>query len=104
MNIPLLSIVIATKNRQKYALSAVESILSIEDGRIEVIIQDNSDDENLSTMLQQYKSDPRLVYRYTPPPFSSIDNFNAAVELSSGEYICLIGDVLVFSAVGSGWT
>jgi glycosyltransferase involved in cell wall biosynthesis len=89
---PLLSIIIATKNRQKYALSAVDSILSLNDDRIEVVIQDNSDDRNLSAMLEPFMSDKRLVYRYTPPPFSSIDNFNAGVELSKGEYVCLIGD------------
>src|SRR5690349_17226070 len=90
--IPLLSIVIATKNRQKYAIHAVESILSLNDDRIEVVIQDNSDIADLSSRLSKFKSDSRLKYRYTPPPFSSIDNFNAAVELSSGEYVCLIGD------------
>lgn len=89
---PLLSILIATKNRQKYAQLAVESILSVIDSRIEVIVQDNSDSMGLEQSLASYKSDTRLKYRYTPPPFSSIDNFNAAIELSSGEYVCLIGD------------
>lgn len=90
--IPLLSIVIATKNRQKYAVHAVESILSLNDDRIEVVVQDNSDVSDLSSRLAKFESDSRLKYRYTPPPFSSIDNFNAAVELSTGEYLCLIGD------------
>lgn len=90
--IPLLSILIATKNRQKYCLSAVESILMLSDDNIEVIVQDNSDDTNLENLLSPYFQDNRLTYRYTPPPFSSIDNFNAALELASGEYVCLIGD------------
>lgn len=88
----LLSILIATKNRQKYCLSAVESILSLPDENIQVVVQDNSDDQTLSNMLEPFIGDPRLVYRYTPPPFSSIDNFNAALELATGEYVCLIGD------------
>lgn len=89
---PLLTIIIATKNRQKYAQHAVESILSIDDNRIELVIQDNSDTNDLSFQLSKYTSDKRLRYRYTSPPFSSIDNFNAGIELSTGEYICLIGD------------
>ncbi|HFG4548583.1 glycosyltransferase family 2 protein [Acinetobacter baumannii] len=89
---PLISILIATKNRQKYCLSAVESILKLPNSNIQVIVQDNSDDTTLSIMLESLMSDSRLVYRYTPPPFSSIDNFNAAIELATGEYICLIGD------------
>jgi hypothetical protein len=36
--------------------------------------------------------DNRLHYRYTPPPLSMIDNFNAALELVTGEYLCIIGD------------
>lgn len=89
---PLISILIATKNRQKYCLSAVESILNLTDKNIQVVVQDNSDDRSLETMILPFMGDSRLIYRYTPPPFSSIDNFNAAIELATGEYICLIGD------------
>lgn len=91
-NKPLLTIAIATKNRDKYCLSAVESILSLPDQNIQVVVQDNSDVQQLDNLLQPYRSDSRLVYNYTPPPFSSIDNFNAALELVTGEYVCLIGD------------
>ncbi|MEG0031598.1 glycosyltransferase family 2 protein [Acinetobacter sp.] len=89
---PLISILIATKNRQKYCLSAVQSILRLPNANIQVVVQDNSDDTTLNEMLKSLLGDSRLVYRYTPPPFSSIDNFNAAIELATGEYICLIGD------------
>lgn len=89
---PLISILIATKNRQKYCLSAVESILSLSDNDIEVVVQDNSDDKSLQDMLQPFMQDSRMIYRYTPPPFSSIDNFNAALELATADYVCLIGD------------
>lgn len=89
---PLISILIATKNRQKYCLSAVESILMLPNKNIQVVVQDNSDNKNLERMLRPFICDSRLVYRYTPPPFSSIDNFNAAIELATGEYVCLIGD------------
>jgi len=89
---PLLSIVIATRNRIPYAISAIQSILEISDSRLELIIQDNSDSRELESFIQGNVADSRMVYRYTPPPFSSIDNFNAALELSSGEYVCMIGD------------
>lgn len=90
---PLISILIATKNRQRYCLSAVKSILALDSQKIQVVVQDNSDEpEILKNMLLPYISDSRLIYHYTPPPFSSIDNFNAAIELATGEYVCLIGD------------
>ncbi len=89
---PLLSIIIATKNRQKYAESAVASILRIPDPRLELIIQDNSDEGSLVTALEVHLGDSRLKYQYTPPPLSIVGNFNKAIELSTGEYVCMIGD------------
>jgi glycosyltransferase involved in cell wall biosynthesis len=90
--LPLLSIVIASRNRVPCAISAIQSILEIPDPRLELVVQDNSDSRELESYVHDNIEDNRLRYRYTPPPFSSIDNFNAAVELATGEYVCLIGD------------
>jgi len=89
---PILSIVIATKNRVPYCINAIDTILSFPDNDFELIIQDNTDNLELKTYIESNISDKRLVYNYTPPPFSSIDNFNAAIGLSIGEFVCLIGD------------
>jgi hypothetical protein len=67
------------------------SILENKEFNFELVIQDNSDTYELKIFCQNIV-DSRLVYDYTPPPFSSIDNFNAVLELASGEYLCLIGD------------
>lgn len=87
-----LSICIATRNRSKYCINAIESLLSKPWDDVEFVIQDNSDDVFLKDYVKNNFSDSRLIYNYTPPPFSSIDNFNSVISLSSGEYICLIGD------------
>lgn len=89
---PLLSILLATKNRQKYCLSAVESILEINDSRIEVVVQDNSDDDSLRTMLAKFNHDKRLVYNYESSVLSFVDNFSLAIEYATGKYVCAIGD------------
>jgi Glycosyltransferases involved in cell wall biogenesis len=89
----LLSVIIPTKNRQKYVLGAVEQILNINDNRIQIIIQDNSDDDTLLESLQNYKAvNERLKYNYTPGIISFVDNFSIAVGLADGEYVCIIGD------------
>ena len=90
--LPLLSIVIASRNRVPYAISAIQSILEIPDPRLELVVQDNSDSRELESWVHENVKDVRFRYQYTPPPFSSIANFNAAVALASGEYVCLIGD------------
>lgn len=89
---PLLSVVIATRNRIPYCQSAIESILDIADARLQLVIQDNSDDPALGAWVAARVPDARLCYRYSPPPLSSIGNFNAALALATGTYVCLIGD------------
>ena len=89
---PLLSIVVATKNRVPYCISCIESILSLEYPNFELVIQDNTDNFELKKYIHSRVFDKRLKYQYTPPPFSSIANFNAALELATGEYVCMIGD------------
>jgi glycosyltransferase involved in cell wall biosynthesis len=89
---PLLSIVIPTRNRTRYAISAIQSILGIVDSRLELVVQDNSDVRELEVYVRDHITDCRFRYRYTPPPLSLIDNVNAAVDLATGEYVCLIGD------------
>jgi len=91
-NVPLLSVVIPTRNRQEYAISCIESILRIPDPELEIVVQDNSDTRKLEELLHQNVQDSRLRYRYTPTSLSIIDNFDAAVRLATGEYLCLIGD------------
>jgi glycosyltransferase involved in cell wall biosynthesis len=88
----LLSIIIATKNRVRYCIDAIETTLSLPDEDIELVVQDNTDNKELEDYIKQRPHDKRLKYHYTSPPFSSIDNFNAAVELATGEYLCMIGD------------
>jgi len=89
---PIFSILIATKNRIQYCINVIETILKYNDSDFELVIQDNSDSLELKKFVDENITDKRLKYNYTPPPFSSIDNFNAAIELAEGEYICLIGD------------
>jgi len=91
-SLPVLSVVIPTRNRVPYAISTIQSILEIPDPRLELVVQDNSDSRDLEFYVHENIKDNRFRYRYTPPPFSSIDNFNAALEMTTGEYLCLIGD------------
>ncbi len=91
-NLPLLSIIIPTRNRQKYAISAITSILSISAPDFELVIQDNSDSRDLEEYIRNRVNDFRLQYNYTPTPLSFVDNFDSAVRLASGKYLCIIGD------------
>jgi glycosyltransferase involved in cell wall biosynthesis len=88
---PLLSIVIATKNREFYCIEAIKSILMITNNTVEIAISDNSDTEQVKEFVTQLNDD-RIVYRYDVSPISSIENFNRCLGLATGEYVCMIGD------------
>ncbi|MNT58405.1 Spore coat polysaccharide biosynthesis protein SpsA [compost metagenome] len=59
-DIPLLSIIIPTRNRKEYAASAIRSILSIPSEDFELIVQDNSDNDELLALLASQAHDTRL--------------------------------------------
>lgn len=89
---PLLSVIIPTRNRQKYAISTINSILSISDPELQLVVQDNSDLHLLKDYVNEYIDDDRLCYNYTPSPLSPLNNFNHAMSLATGDYVCIIGD------------
>lgn len=88
---PLLSIVIATKNREYYCIEAIKSILSIKSEEIQLGIADNSDSGKVKEFVDSL-DDTRIVYKYDNSPTSSIENFNRCMSLATGEYVCMIGD------------
>jgi hypothetical protein len=89
---PLLSIVIPTRNRQEYAASCITSLLRVPSPDVEIIVQDNSDSNELSRLLQQRVGDHRLLYALRSGRLSVIDNCNHAIARATGEYVTLLGD------------
>lgn len=88
----LLSIIIPTKNRQEFALSTITQAIVTTNENVQIVVQDNSDNKTLEDMLGDIKKEKRLKYGYTNETLSFVDNFNQAVELADGEYVCIIGD------------
>lgn len=91
-NTPILSILIPTKNREKYALNIVQHILAISNNKFQIIIQDNSETNKLEHLLTEYKSDERLRYYYHNEVLSFVDNFSFGISKCTGEYVTIIGD------------
>ncbi|OUC60282.1 glycosyltransferase family 2 protein [Acinetobacter seifertii] len=87
----LLSVIVPTRNRQIYCIDAVKTILKDLDERCELVIQDNSSDDCLRKQLENL-ADSRIVYNYNPQPLSFIDNFEEAINLSSGDFFIVLGD------------
>jgi len=92
-NVPLLSVIIPTKDRYATLIPVVEAILSrVSDHRLEVVVQDNSGDNNEAGPLLQMARDSRLKYHHEAKPMSLNDNTSAAINHSTGEFVLFIGD------------
>ena len=59
----LLSVIIPTKNRAFYCIRAVDQILSLKDNRIQIVIRDNSDTNELEKIIRE-KSSKTIKYDY----------------------------------------
>lgn len=94
MPAPLLSVVIPTHNRARYAMHAIASVLSQGDERLEVVVSDTSTDGELQRWVASSPvgQDPRLHYFRPAQRLDMTGNHNAAVAAAQGEFLCLIGD------------
>lgn len=92
----LLSVVIPTHNRARYAIHAIASLLAIPSTELEIVVSDTSTDGELSAQLTSrtslFLNDPRLKYVRPVGKLDMTGNHNAAIEAATGEYVCLIGD------------
>jgi glycosyltransferase involved in cell wall biosynthesis len=89
---PLLSIVIPSRNRAAYSKSTIQSILSIRSPNLQLVVEDNSDSDQLATWVKETIDDSRLVFSHSLIPVSMVKNYDRAVLRATGEYVSLIGD------------
>lgn len=88
----LVTVVVPTHNRSKYAIACVQGLLDISSEKLQVVVHDTSNDECLLAQWAKTNTDPRLRYVHWPERLSMTDNHERALALAEGEYICLIGD------------
>ncbi len=89
---PLLSIIIPTRNRAEYAISAINSILKIDSDLLELVVQDNSEEDRLSDYIASKVTDQRLKYTHIKQRLDIIANFNMGLNSATGEYFTFLGD------------
>lgn len=90
---PLLSIIIPTKDRYATLLPVVQALLSYVPGHdYEIVIQDNSTPGQIPADLRLNLNDSRIRYFHHSEHMSIVQNTIAAIENASGDYLCFIGD------------
>ncbi|HEY3864049.1 MAG TPA: glycosyltransferase family 2 protein [Verrucomicrobiae bacterium] len=91
MNTPLVSILIPTYNRPEYLRRAVESCLSQTYPHYEVVITDNSTNDDSEKLAAAWTS-PRVRYSRNPGNIGPTASCNRAVSLAQGKYLKFLMD------------
>lgn len=89
---PLVSILIPAYNRPKYLEEALKSVINQTYKKIEIIICDDSTDENVKNMIQPYLSKYPNIKYYKNEENLFVLNWNKCFELSKGKYINYLMD------------
>ena len=89
---PLISIFVPTKNRYQFLKNLITLIESYKDERVELVIQDNTED-NSAIMEYMSCNDYHYTRYYHYSEFLTMSqNSDLAFSHCRGEYVCMIGD------------
>lgn len=86
-----ISVLLPTRNRLAYLKYAVETVTSQDYDDWELIISDNFSEEDIAGYAGSL-GDSRIKYYRTDSFVSVTDNWNNALEKSSGDYVIMLGD------------
>ncbi|MDK1386803.1 glycosyltransferase family A protein [Sinorhizobium sp. 8-89] len=95
---PRFSIVIPSRNRADLALSALQSVLEQDFRDFEVIVSDNSDEDESKALfraLQPFSADPRFRYIKPQRPLPMTAHWEWAVAHATGEYVGILTDRMI---------
>lgn len=89
---PIISVVVPTKNRYKYLKHLISLVESFQDNRIELLIQDNSDDNSEILDFLSGKELISTIYHHDSDKLSMGENAERGINKAAGDYVCFIGD------------
>ena len=96
MRSPTFSVILPTKNRPELLSYVIDSILMQDFPDFELIISDNSDDDQSFELLKQYQ-DSRIKY-FKTGSLSMVENWNYGYSQAIGKYFLLIIDKYLMKA------
>ncbi len=89
---PLLSIVVPTHERARYAIPTLRGLLDMTGTDVEIIISDTSEVDEITPALQSHPEWHRAQMVRPGHRLSVIDNFNSGVARAQGDYLLFLGD------------
>jgi glycosyltransferase involved in cell wall biosynthesis len=85
------SIIIPTRNRLEFLKTAIASVISQDYTAWEIVISDNHSEEDVQGYISSL-NEPRIQYARTDTCLSVTENWNRALNRSTGDYVIVLGD------------
>jgi glycosyltransferase involved in cell wall biosynthesis len=89
MKTPLVSVVLASYNGEKYLQQQLDSIYAQTYPNIEVVVCDDRSSDGTVTLLEDYKQKKGLRYYINQERLGVVKNFERAILSAKGQYIAL---------------
>jgi glycosyltransferase involved in cell wall biosynthesis len=85
-------VLLPTRNGGPFLENCIRSILDQGYDDMELVISDNANTDKTPQIIQQFAADSRVKVLRLEAPVSVTDNWNNALNASSGDYILMMGD------------
>lgn len=85
------SVLLPTRNRLQFLKYAISSVMRQDYSDWEIIVSDNYSEENIGAYIAEL-NDSRIRYFRTEKFLSVTENWNNALNHSSGDYVIMLGD------------
>lgn len=85
------TVAVMSYNNAAFIGQTIDSILSQEGVRVEVLVYDDCSKDNSLAVLQGYADEPRLHYEVNAQNLGMTGNYNKCVAAGSGRYIVVLG-------------
>ena len=90
--IPFFTVVIPTRNRTELFIETLQSVLSQEFDDFEVIVSDNSTDDNTQAAIEPFRDIPKLTVLRTDGSLSMPKHWEFATTQALGRYVLVLTD------------
>ena len=86
------SVLLPTHNGEEHLSTCIKSILCQDYDDMELIVYDNANIDSTQEIIESFSTDQRLKFYRTEKLVSVTENWNNALDVSSGDYVLMIGD------------
>jgi len=86
-----ISFLLPTRDRLPYLEQAIETVRRQDSDDWEIVVSDNDSSEDVGGYVASLQ-DPRIRCARTPRPLAVTENWNAALEMSTGDHVLMLGD------------